>query len=91
MHADYIEWEDEDDPRGNIRHMAANDVTPAEFEEVLGAARRRDIEPSASHPENWTTVGETSRGRTLRIVFEMDASDPDFLHVRPITAYEPED
>jgi hypothetical protein len=70
--------------------MAANHVTPAEFMEVLDAAKRPDVEPSVSHPENWTTIGETRRGRALRVVFEMEESD-DFVYVRPITGYEPED
>jgi hypothetical protein len=70
--------------------MAVNEVTPAEFMEVLDAARRSDVEPSVSHPENWTTIGGTRRGRALRIVFEMEESD-DFVYIRPITGYEPED
>jgi hypothetical protein len=44
VHVDYYEWEDADDPRGNVRHMAHNDVAPHEFMEVLGAARRREPE-----------------------------------------------
>lgn len=89
MHADHIEWEDDSDPKGNVRHMAANDVTPEEWVEAFDAADRRDVEPSVSHPENWSVIGETAGGRTLRIVFEMDDSDPDFIYVRPITGYEP--
>lgn len=88
MHADFIEWEDEGDPRSNIRHMAAHDVTPEEFVEVLDAAHRSDVEPSVTHPSNWTVIGETGAGRTIRIVFELDESD-DFIYVRPITGYEP--
>jgi hypothetical protein len=91
MHVDYIEWDEDDDPRGNVQHMGHNGVTPEEFLEVLDAAHRDNIEPSVSHPENWTTTGETVAGRTLRIVFELDEADPDFIYVRPITGYEPED
>jgi hypothetical protein len=63
-------------------------VTPEEWQEVLDSAPRRDIEPSESDPDHWTYLGETSRGRTLRIVFILEEDD-DFIYVRPITGYEP--
>jgi hypothetical protein len=88
MHVDFIEWEDEGDPKSNIRHMAAHDVTPEEFVEILDATDRDDVEPSVSHPSNWTILGETDAGRTVRIVFEMDDSG-GFVYIRPITGYEP--
>jgi len=65
-------------------------VTPEEFEEVLTAVARRDVQPSRLHPENMTCAGETNEGRNLRIVFELDESD-DFVYVRPVTAYESEE
>ena len=56
----------------------------------MTAIARRDVQPSRSHPENMTGLGETSEGRNLRIVFELDESD-DFVYVRPITAYDSEE
>jgi DNA-binding XRE family transcriptional regulator len=35
-----IIWDLEDDPRGNIQHIAEHDVTPEEVEEVLMPAKR---------------------------------------------------
>ena len=32
---DFIDWDDEDDPRGNVRHVAENGVSAEEVEEVL--------------------------------------------------------
>jgi hypothetical protein len=90
MHFDFCDWEDEDEPQSNTRHVEHSGVTPEEFEDVLAAADRSDVEPSRSHPENMTCCGETSDGRTLRIVFELDESD-DFVYVRPVTAYDSED
>ena len=90
MHFDLCDWEDEGDSRSNIRHVGHNGVTPEEFEEVLTAVARRDVQPSRSHPENMTCAGETNEGRNLRIVFELDESD-DFVYVRPVTAYESEE
>jgi hypothetical protein len=90
MHFDFCDWEDEDDPRSNTRHIAHNGVMPEEFEDVLSSVDRHDVEPSRSHPENMTCHGETGDGRSLRIVFELDESD-DFVYVRPVTAYDSED
>jgi hypothetical protein len=90
MYFDLCDWEDESDSHSNTRHVGSNGVTPEEFEEVLTAVARRDVQPSRSHSENMTCHGETSEGRPLRIVFELDESD-DFVYVRPITAYECEE
>jgi len=32
---DLIAWDDEDDPRGNVEHIAANGLTIEEVEQVL--------------------------------------------------------
>ncbi len=88
MQYDYCEWDDESDPTGNTRHVAHNGVTPEEFQEVLDAAPRRAILPSNTDPDNMTWVGETLAGQELRIVFVLDEDD-DFIHVRPVTAYDP--
>jgi hypothetical protein len=32
---DLIAWDDEDNPRGNVQHIAANDLTIEEVEQVL--------------------------------------------------------
>jgi hypothetical protein len=88
MHFDHVDWDDESFDRGNARHVAHNGVSKAEFEEVFEVVDRADVEPSHSGPGHLTAVGETEAGRELRIVFELDES-PDFVMVRPITAYDP--
>ncbi len=89
MFWDQCDWDPEGFDRGNTRHIAHNDVTPVEFQEVLDAIDRDDVEPSESGPGHLTAVGATSAGRPLRVVFELDES-PDFVLVRPIAAYEPD-
>ncbi len=37
---DYIEWDDDDDPRGNVLHIEAAGLTPQEVEEVLAHGAR---------------------------------------------------
>jgi uncharacterized DUF497 family protein len=86
MRYDACDW---DDARGaNVDHVAEHGVTPEEWQEVLDAADPADVEPSESDQDHWTYLGETARGRTLRIVFVMEG-DEDFLYIRPITGYEP--
>ncbi len=87
MYFDHVDWDPDDFDRGNTRHVAHNGVTPEEFEEVLEVVDRDDVEPSNSGPGHLTAAGETAEGRRLRIVFEADES-PDFVMVRPITAYD---
>lgn len=33
-----LDWDDPDDPNGNVKHIARHDVTPQEVEEVLQSA-----------------------------------------------------
>ena len=35
MRPDYVDWDEPDDPQGNVWHVAAADLSPAEVEEVL--------------------------------------------------------
>ena len=85
IEADFIDWDDPDDPEGNVAHLAENDVTPAEFEEVLSRPEGRDdVSRTTGRPVRF---GWTSTGKHLIIVFEI-ADDGGFVIVRPITAYE---
>lgn len=82
---DFIDWDDPDDPRGNVRHIAANGVTVGEVEEVLGSPDARDdTSRSTGRPVRF---GLTSTGRYLIVVYESE-DDGGFVIVRPITSYE---
>ena len=83
---DFVEWDEEDDPEGNVRHIAANGVTPAEFEQVLEGGGRGGVSRSSGRPFK---RGWTEGGKHLQIVFERD-DDDGFLLLRPVTAYEVE-
>jgi uncharacterized DUF497 family protein len=79
-----IVWDLEDDPDGNVRHIAEHGVSIEEVEEVV------------SDPDNSTevsrnsdrsiTFGETSSGRYLAVVWETAQDEP--LAIYPITAYD---
>ena len=82
-----VVWDLEDDPNGNVRHIAEHGVTPEEVEEVLNdPAGETGHSRSSGRP---VTFGYTAAGRPLLVVWEVVEQDP--LVVYPITAYEPED
>jgi len=82
-------WDLEDDPRGNVQHIAEHDVTPEEVEEVLNDRHSQTTYSlSSARP---ITFGWTSTGRYLAVVWELVEEDPVVIY--PITAYvvpEPE-
>jgi hypothetical protein len=48
---DLIAWDDEDDPRGNVQHIAANGLTIEEVEQVLhDPANRSTVSRSSVRP-----------------------------------------
>jgi uncharacterized DUF497 family protein len=79
-----IIWDLDDDPDGNVQHIAEHGVTMDEVEEALsdpGASTR----PSRSSGRS-ITFGETSDGRYLAVVWETALDDP--LTIYPVTAYD---
>ena len=80
---DYITiiWDLDDDPDGNVQHIAEHDLTKEEVEEVLADPEGRGISRSSGLP---VAYGTTSTGRYIAVVFqEIDADT-----VRPVTAYD---
>jgi uncharacterized DUF497 family protein len=83
---DLIAWDDEDDPRGNVQHIAANGLTIEEVEQVLyDPANRPTISRSSGRP---AVFGETVTGKDILVVYEVLETEP-LIVIRPITAYEP--
>ncbi len=68
-----------------VEHLAENDVTPEEFEEVVqDAFSEATISRSSGRPAR---IGVTeAAGRVLFCVFEW--IDSDEMHIEPTTAYE---
>jgi len=73
----------DDDPRGNVQHIAEHDVTKEEVEEVL--AHPQGIETSRSSGR-FIAFGETTTGRLIAVVH--DEIDKDAVY--PVTAREVE-
>jgi hypothetical protein len=80
---DLINWDNE--PEGNVEHIAQHDLTPEEVESVLG---NRDSVMSISRSTgSRITFGWTFTGKHIIVVFELDIDD-GYTILTPITAYE---
>jgi hypothetical protein len=80
-----VAWDDEDDPRGNVQHIAINHVTVEEVEEVLGDPGGVDRPGRRTGRREWQA--RTAGGRPLVVVYETLQEDPWVIYV--VTAYEP--
>lgn len=82
---DFIEWDDEDDPRGNVQHIALNGLVPDEVEDVLyDSTARDDVSRSTGKPIRF---GWTSTDRFIAVVYVV-RGDPGFRVAYPVTAYD---
>jgi uncharacterized DUF497 family protein len=80
-------WDLDDDPDGNVQHIAEHGLTKDEVASVF------------ADPTHWTTesestgrpltFGTTNTGRYIAVIWEHVDDDP--LTIYPITAYEPTD
>jgi uncharacterized DUF497 family protein len=85
MHIDVIDWDDPDDPRGNVRHIADNGVTIEEVEEILHSPHSvDDASRSTGRP---VRHGWTSTGKYLFVVYDLEHVQ-GIAVVYPVTAYE---
>jgi len=74
-------WDLDDDPDGNVWHIAEHGVTPEEVEEVFDDISDHDVSRSTGRP---AVFGDTRAGRHLIVVYE----EVDDETIYPITAYE---
>lgn len=85
MQIQRIVWDLDEDPDGNVQHIAEHGVTIEEVEDVLYAAEEVVASHSSGRP---ITFGETGTGKYLAVVFDIVEGDP--LTVYPVTANETE-
>ncbi len=76
-----IIWDSDDDPGGNVQHIARHNLTKAEVEEVLENPTDTDTSWSSGGP---VVFGDTVGGRHIMVVYEMI----DAASVYPITAFD---
>ena len=80
----HVIWDLEDDPQGNVQHIAEHGITKAEVLEVLDRPVARETSRSTGRP---VAIGATSTGRTILVVY--DEIDADTVY--PVTAHDLED
>ena len=77
-----VVWNDE--PGGNVEHIAEHGLTPEDVEEVLFSPLDRDVSRSTGLP---IVFGFTPDGRYILVVYEQI----DEVTIFPVTAYEVEE
>jgi hypothetical protein len=76
-----IIWDLDDDPEGNVQHIAEHDLTKEEVEDVMADPEGRSTSRSSGLP---LVFGTTSTGRHIAVIFqEIDADT-----AKPVTAYD---
>ncbi len=76
-------WDLDDDPDGNVQHLAEHGVTIDEVQEVIDNPWGTDSSRSSDRP---ILFGWTSTGRFLAIVYENVEHNPQRIYV--VTAFE---
>lgn len=85
MHNASFFWDLEDDPEGNVAHIAEHGITP---EEVMSVFHSEDAQTVVSRSSGRPlTFGTSHTGRYIAIAWEVVTDDP--LEVYVVTAYEP--
>jgi hypothetical protein len=73
-------WDMEDDPDGNVQHIAENDLSVEEIEDVLlDPDNEVQVSRTTGRP---ITLGWTSTGRHIAVVWETVIADPRTVRVR---------
>lgn len=76
-----ILWDLDDDPNGNVQHIAEHGISKEEVEEALANGHDQTVSRSSGRP---VIFGDTRSGRHLMVAFELHEGDV----VYPVTAFE---
>ena len=83
MRIDRIIWDLDDDPDGNVQHIAENGLTPEEVEQILLQAEEIGTSDSSGLP---MVFGLAGTGSYIGVVFQIVEKIP--FSVRVVTAFE---
>jgi uncharacterized DUF497 family protein len=79
-----IIWDLDDEPDGNVQHIADHGLTKDEVASVL---RSRTSSTDESHSSGRpATFGYTDTGRYIIVIWELANEDPKMVY--PVTAYD---
>ncbi len=84
MRIEGVIWDEDDEPEGNVAHIAEHDITIDEVEDILYDPRNR-TGPS-NHLGRMLTCGWTETDRFICVAREKVEANP--FVVRPVTAFE---
>jgi hypothetical protein len=80
-----VVWDDE--PGGNVEHIAEHGLTPEEVDEVLmDDSIPTEFSHSTGRPSK---AGYTSTGKYIRVIWQEECDDPRVIY--PVTAFVPDD
>jgi uncharacterized DUF497 family protein len=79
-----IVWDEDDDPKGNVQHIAEHDLTIDEVQSVL--LNDRNPVTLSESSGRFMVFGETYTGRFIAVAYEEYDEEPRLL--RPVTAFE---
>jgi uncharacterized DUF497 family protein len=85
MDFDFLEWDTETEPKGNVRHIADNGLSVDKVEDVLYDPLSRPVRSRSS--KRPAVIGQTSTGKTIIVIYERHV-DAGFVIIRPVSAYE---
>lgn len=74
-------WDDEDNPEGNVQHIAEHGLTKEDVEHVLENPSHEDTSSSTDRP---CSFGYTPAGDHIIVIYEQ--IDQETIY--PVTAYE---
>lgn len=81
MNFSSIFWDRDDDPLGNVQHIARHGLTKDDVEDAFQDQTGTGISRSSGRP---VVFGNTRSGRHIMVVYTLIRAST----VRPITAYE---
>jgi hypothetical protein len=81
-----VVWDTDDDPRGNVRHIAEHGLLPEDVEDVLFGIHELGANRSSGFP---VALGFTATGEYICVVFEWVDEDKEAVY--PVTAYRLEE
>ncbi len=84
MVIDGVIWDEDDDPDGNVAHIAEHEITIDEVEDVL--YNPGNTTGPSNHPGRMLTCGWTETGRFICVSWERAEDNP--LIVKPVTAFD---
>lgn len=84
VYIDIIYWDLEDEPDGNVQHIAEHGISIDEYEEVVLNPKNSVAESRSS--DNFITFGDTATGKHIAAIWELVSYEPKAI--RPVTAFE---